>query len=328
MPRYEKFVVVSGSDDFAMQEALRAAIDAMAPAEARDFNYDRLEGRSVDGQLLATLADTPPLMADCRLIHITEAEGLSKAALATLVDKVDEAAARKVADSGFLLAYSLGKVPPKDVRSRAGRHVDCRAPKPWEAERWVVQYARGTHGLELSSREAAIMVGTVGADTGVLAREVAKLALLADGPRMSGDLLERALAGSAGRTTYDLMDALVARDARAAHDILDNLLEQPAMSGVGIAVMLSYQLLDMARVRAAKDAGQSTKVEAGWPDWKAGKVLKQVGRWSLEETEAAMDALARADLDMKQGTPDRSALAQFLITAMAQRAVAQPSRLP
>jgi DNA polymerase III subunit delta len=326
MAKYSKLVVVHGDDDHGMVQAIRAAVEELAPEEARDFNYDRLEGRLADPQTLATLADTPPMMAERRLIHISEAENLSKPAIAALATKLDEAAARKVAETAFLLCYTVGKKPPKDIISRAGRDLKRAAPKPWEAERWVLSHAREQHGLALSQKVAAQMVATAGADTGVLASEVRKLLLLSDDGRISDELALAAMGQTAGKTAYDLLDALAARQFGECRDILENVLRQPATTGVGVAVVLSYQLIEMTRMRASLDAGRGAKVEPGWQDWQIKRIQKRISGWTLEELEDVLEALRDADQQMKRGTPDIQALSHFLVRACEPETMTTHSR--
>ena len=66
-----------GDDEFRKEETVRALVEAHLDPGTKDFNYDPLRGREVDGETLASILATPPMMAEFRVVVVREAEGLA-----------------------------------------------------------------------------------------------------------------------------------------------------------------------------------------------------------------------------------------------------------
>ena len=66
-----------GADLFRKEEATRALIGAHLDPATRDFNLDALRGTDVDGETLASVLATPPMMAEWRVVVVREVEGLA-----------------------------------------------------------------------------------------------------------------------------------------------------------------------------------------------------------------------------------------------------------
>src|SRR5687768_11518176 len=68
---------VHGEDEFRKDEAVRALMDAHLDAGTRDFNLDVLRASEVDGERLASVLATPPMMAEWRVVVVREVESLA-----------------------------------------------------------------------------------------------------------------------------------------------------------------------------------------------------------------------------------------------------------
>ena len=59
-------------------QAEQALIDLHLDPATSDFNLDRVSGRGVDPEALASMLATPPMMADWRVVVVRQAEALSQ----------------------------------------------------------------------------------------------------------------------------------------------------------------------------------------------------------------------------------------------------------
>src|SRR5690606_31311934 len=66
-----------GDDEFSREEAVARIIDAHVDPGTRDFNLDQLRGVDLDGETLASLIATPPLMAEWRVVVVRDAQALA-----------------------------------------------------------------------------------------------------------------------------------------------------------------------------------------------------------------------------------------------------------
>src|SRR5256885_1241710 len=76
--------LLHGQDEFLKEEALRHLIDAAVDPTTRDFNLDQCRGAEIDAASLSSLVNSPPMMAERRVVVIREVTALRKDARAAL----------------------------------------------------------------------------------------------------------------------------------------------------------------------------------------------------------------------------------------------------
>lgn len=319
MKRYEKLVIVSGAEYFTRENGARSVLNGwLKQAGIFDFNYNKVSGRDLALQDLATLIHTPPMMADHRIVHLTEAERLTKDHVELLATRVDNAVASGAHDIAILLVYTEGGRVPTALADRAGRHEQCNPPRrAWEAERWLITHAQDTHGVVLSKSVAEALVGALGWENlGVLASELEKLIALAGGGNITPELVEKATGVRMERTVWALCDHIGERNCAEALTTLRNVLAQPDMNGPRVIYAIATHLTDLGLAvcerNGARDALRSI------PDWQAKKLRAQAKNWTLPEIDRALSALAGADRALKTGTPDEIAIGAFLAEVIAR----------
>jgi DNA polymerase-3 subunit delta len=189
-----------------------------------------------------------------------------------------------------------------------GLPIDCSAPKTAQLTRWLVNWANQVHGVKLASPAADLLVEMVGPELGLLDQEVAKLALTAGpGGKIAVEAVTRSVGSWRAKTTWGMLDAALAGNAREALVQLDRLLlagEHP----IAILAQVSSQLRRLAAatqlVLRAESLGRRVAVRAA---------LEQAGvkRFVLQKAEQQLRRLGRhrgaqlyrwllqADLDLK-----------------------------
>jgi DNA polymerase III delta subunit len=332
---------VSGSDDFRRREQLKRILEAEIPEGMGDFNYDRLDGRQASAERILCAARTPPMMAERRVLHVEDLELLGRDSLEALLTCAEEALERQqrgADDLSLVLSVGVGKsLPPQTqhigqkIKAIAG-HVPALDAfdenRGWpQAIAWCRAYAKERLGRDMDQAAASALTSALGIlNTGRLANEMDKLAILAgDGP-IDQSLVERVVGVEHGRDLWALCDAVGERDLTAALGILPEVLRRPDHEGVRVSINLGYRISKIGLARSMMDETQPERAireKVGYP---ADKIVAQARRWTVDEVDQAMDALLVADLELKSGSRDREALESFLhnaLTPVVQRQVPQ-----
>ena len=161
-----------GDDDFRKDEAVRALVDAHLDPATRDFNLDVLRGGETDGERLASVLATPPMMAEWRVVVVREVEALT--ASPKNRELLVSLASAPPAGLAAILVASIPKGSSakfwKDLQSQA-RSLELAPLALDDVPGWVMERAAET-GVALEDDAALALASAVGADLGVLAREI------------------------------------------------------------------------------------------------------------------------------------------------------------
>jgi DNA polymerase-3 subunit delta len=295
-------------------EAARQLVDAALDPSTRDFNLDRFHGDDAAPEELAAALAMPPMMADLRVVTVSEAQRLSTAARKVLLDAIE----RLPGDLMLLVSATIPK------GSKAGfyrslktgcRCLEWSTPRPAAIPGWLLERAREQHGFELTREAAQAIAAAVGDDLSLLDAELAKLATAATGEPLSLERI-RALVPSTRRIDRWAWLDLVAgrtydRALRSLDDVLTSERGVPLVSGLvehhvllGIAVQGG---IDLVR-RALGETGR------GYLAWKAKNYAAQARNWTADEIRAALRHLQRADRQLKSGGKDRAVLEELLLS--------------
>lgn len=318
-----RLYVIAGTDDYRRISALKEILDRETDPDFRDFNYDRLEAKGLTAHTVSSVLSTPPVMADRRVIHIDDADHLSKEVEEALIAGIDDAMDRGSDDLSIVVVYGYGKKPSKAVASRAGVVHDFGEMKWRDAQTWISSYAQSEHTIRLSTAAVQALINAIGpSDSGRLKTEIDKLVVLSKGKPITPQLIEEATGAQAGKSIWDLCDRIGERNLPESLILLEDVLSQPEFNGIRVIINLSARLTKIGLARAAMDTGAPTgqvKAKLGAP-WQADKVLSQARLWNLEELDRALNHLCDADLALKTGGEDVDTLRDFVITSIARTA--------
>jgi DNA polymerase-3 subunit delta len=305
-----------GDDEFRKDEAVRGLVDAHLDPATRDFNLDVLRGGEIDGERLASVLATPPLMAEWRVVVVREVEAL--AASPRTRDLLTALAAAPPAGLAAILVASIPRSSSakfwKDLQSRA-RALELAPLSIDDVPGWLLERAAET-GIALEEDAALALAGAVGSDLGVLARELEKLATFVK----PGAAIVRADVEAAGirlpsQDRYQWLDLVGGRRFPQALETLPVLLGQ-GESPVGLAILLGGHLL---RIGVAV-AGGPGALETSLPPnqrWLARRIAPQARGWTVEELGLAVERLMRADRLMKaSGVGAEAVLEEWLLGLM------------
>jgi DNA polymerase-3 subunit delta len=255
-------------------EAVALALSAMTFAVGRRFvvvdGVERWKDAEVEQALVPALAAMPP---DTTVAFFAREEGRT-AAPASLAAAVKKAGGDVVAE--------------KTLKGR-------------ELPKWVVGEAAKL-GLRLDGAGAQALVAHVGERQQRLLRELEKLAL-EHGPdaQIGVQEVEAAVAPSAERQVWGLVDALVSRDRRAA---MRTFLELRAQGEAlpRLVPLMARRLRDVLAIAERLEAGEAPgaiKSSLRMGSWAADRRIKEARATDVVALRQALEALAALELDSR-----------------------------
>ncbi len=300
--------VLVGDEAFLKRQALLRLRSAVL-GDQGDFAFSTFEGDAALPDVLQELA-TVAMFGGRRLVVVDDADGF----VSRYREQLEDYVARPLGTGVFVLDV---KVLASNTRlykalvAAEGLIIACSAPLAAQLGRWLSQWAKQAHGVELPAAAAEALVELVGVELGLLDQELAKLALLVGADkRITAEMVHRSVGGWRARTTWEMIDAVLDGNAAAALQQLDRLLaagEQP----IGILAQMSYSLRRLAAatrlVLQAEAAGRRIPLrtaleQAGVKRFvdRAERQLRRIGRHRGAEL---YDWLLEADLDLKGASP-------------------------
>lgn len=193
--------------------------------------------------------------------------------------------------------------------------IDCRPPQRVQGKnkvldegavtKWLIDWAKTTHDVTLSSDGARLLVELTGPVFGVLVQDIAKLALfVTKGHKITPEMVQDIVGGWRAQSMFELGDAVAEGRTADALQQLDHVLqagEHPLAITGSLAWSLRRYALATRIYRehlrsGAKPTIRDVLLEAGFKDWPPGSLAKaearlkqitsqragQIYRWLLE----------------------------------------------
>jgi DNA polymerase III subunit delta len=324
-----------GDELFLRRQAilgLRAAVLGCCGDDG-DFSLTTFEGRSTPFRDVHEVLSTVAMFGSgCRLAIVENADDFVTRYRSQLEDYV-----AKPSRSG-VLALDVDTLPSntrlyKSIASE-GLLIDCGSPTPAKLCKWLADWAKQRHKVQLSPAAAETLVELIGPELGLLEQELAKLALTAgEDKTVSPELISRTVGGWRTKTTWEMLDAALDGNVSEAMLQLDRLLasgEQP----VGLLGQISATLRRFAAATRLVLQAEAARRRVNLRD-----VLGQVGIRSfvLQKAERQLRLLGRqrgvqlcrwllqADLDLKGEStlPPRLVIERLIVRLSARQNAAQ-----
>jgi DNA polymerase III subunit delta len=301
-----------GEEEYLKEEAAGAITAAHLDPATRDFNYDQLRGADFEPETLASIANTPPMMAEWRVVVLREAQALATNARARAV--VEALLGNRPPELALVLVATLPDKTKAAFWERLKKEaVAVEFPQLAGSDMpgWLIDRAQ-RQGLELDVPAARALAAT-GSELGVLVRELEKLAdYVGDRKRVSRDDVV-AIVGAVPKQDrwgwFDMVGDARFREARAAIPVLLEAGE----SGVGLVIGLGTHFLRLGVAAAGGERALGAALPAH-QRWLAGRIAKQARRWNASGVEDAVDDLLRADRLLKSASlDDRQVLEELLL---------------
>ena len=302
-----------GCEDLLKDEVARAVVERALDPSLRDFNLDQVSAASLDPEAVYALCNTPPMMAERRVVVIRDVESWRRKtrARATLLACLDRPSPETV------LLLLQGGTEAEEDRELAARTVSiaCEALSPERAARWLARRGESV-GVTFVPGAAEHLVRAAGAGLGDLAAELDKLAAVSVGAPITEADVEALVGVRRGETAFDWRDAVFDADTARAARLLGPVLRRSDATGVRLVTLLGTTLLGVGAVRAAYDRNQRLNLQDvafqvqkrsrvyGLLSWgeEARRWARWAPVWSAERVRTAVRTLLDADIALKSTT--------------------------
>jgi DNA polymerase III subunit delta len=320
-----------GDESFLRRQVI-LCLRAAVLGEDGDLSLSSFEGRGTLFRDVHEVLSTVAMFGGQRMAVVDDADDFVTRYRSQLEDYV-----AKPSRSGVLV-LDLDSLPSntrlyKSIAAE-GLLIDCGAPAPARLSKWLSEWAKQHHGVQLPQAAAEMLVELIGPELGLLDQELAKLALMTgDDKKITPELIGRAVGGWRTKTTWEMLDAALDGNVREAMLQLDRLLasgEQP----VGLLGQISASLRRFAAatrlVLQTEAAGRRVNLrqsleQAGIRSFvlqKAERQLKQLGR---RRGAQLYRWLLDADLDLKgqSAMPPRLVIERLIVRLSAPQNAGQ-----
>lgn len=317
--------VLHGDEDFLKRQVITALRTLAFGADGDDLGFSSHAGDKATFAAVVDELETTPFLGSRRLVLVENADPFvtrHRSALEAYVVKPRSTGTLVLDVRTWMSTTRLAKlVKPAST-------ITCKAPPAYKLPDWCIRWAGSRYEKQLGVPAARLLVDLVGADMGQLDQELGKLAVYAGkSPRIDARDVDILIGHSREESIFKAFDAVGARRAGDAFDILDGTFEQgeDAMRLLGA---FSMQLRRLARaaslVREGKPAVQAVE-EAGFPPFGRQAALQQLRVLGTHSPEQFFEWLLETDQGLKGYSELRSRhQLERLLTRLLQRASSSP----
>jgi DNA polymerase III subunit delta len=296
---------VYGDDSYLIRESIRAIGFKLFPDDdERESAISRFPGPSSSLANVLDEVSTLPFFSRRRLVIVDDADPF-----VTKYRRDLEAYVAHPSESGTLVLQVKQWTATTKLAAlveKAGASINCTGPRERELAAWLTQLARTRHDAQLNADAARLLIELVGAEAGILAAEVEKLAVYVGETRKieRTDIVKMVGAGRV-ETIWNTLDAATTGDARIALEHLDNLLAAGENPTQMLAAMTSNlaKIYHAGRLRAAArlPLDEACRI-AGIFSFAVEKTRKQHAHLGPGRVDRLPARLLKADLDLKGGS--------------------------
>ena len=336
--RSSMLYILFGRDDFSRRDELRRIKASLDSDGMLSSNTDALDGRGVTLEQLTAICDTVPFLASHRLVLVEGLLGRFESS-----DRPRRGGARsrrgpgpelerwltlaeyaqRLPDSTTLVLLDdelSGENPLFQALRPHAEVIEFRVLRPGAVLQWILDRAQRQE-IEISPPAAKLLAELVGNNLWVLANELDKLAVYAQGRRIEGADVRALVSAARDINVFAMVDAVVERRAPAALRLLRQQVAAGADGGYLLAmVMRQYRLIIQAKDLslsgvATQEIGQRLSIGS---EFVLQRVLDQADRYSLARLKAAYRRLLEADEGVKRGRYNEELALELLVHDLAR----------
>lgn len=285
-----------GDEDYLKERATAQIIEAHLDPGTRDFNLDEVRGDDVTTETLGSLIQTPPMMAEYRVVVVRGAESLAQSS--TVRDMLTGTAESPPPGLALVIEADIGTSKAKVWKTlkKTATSVEFSRLSENDLPGWLMAWAEA-HEIVLETDAARALAAAVGPGLGPLVRELEKLREYADGP-ITREGVAAVVGAIPRQDRWEWMDLVGGRQFDEAREGLPILLETGGESGVGLVIGLGSQFLRIALCVAGGKGALEAELP-GHQKWLARRIVGQARQWSEASITTALRDLERADRLLK-----------------------------
>jgi len=329
--------VLYGADAFSRTQALRTLKRELGVGAEGDTNVTAFDAREATPQEVLAACDTVPFLGERRLVilegALRQARGGGRRRRSRSAEPATEGN-DEVGPWGVLVEYA-GRMPEQTVLvlvdgesvnkdllgalNPLAKVTSFALPKGKDLATWVQARARAM-GLSIDGRACSLIADRVGNDTWMIASELNKLATYKPGEKIQEADVRALVADVRDQEGYLLADAVADGKAAVATRLLHNMLAKEAVPAV-LMLTIENRYRRIAAAREMVDAGATgqaigSRLAIGSP-YGLDRLLDQVSRYPMERVRWALDQIAHADFDVKQGLYEYEMGLELLVQELA-----------
>jgi DNA polymerase-3 subunit delta len=298
--------VVRGDDEVLVAQAVDEVVGQLVGDADRALVLEDLGGDELDAGMVVAAAQTPPFLADRRVVVARGVGGLDADGAAVLARYLAE----PLPTTALVLVATGGRMPKvlTDALKQSGAvTIDASiSPRPRDRTAWVEDHVRAS-GLQLDRAALAELADRLGEDLGRLQSILETLRSTygdgtADGAARLGLADVAPFLGQAGGVPpWDLTDAIDRGDTTAALSALRRMMEAGERHPLVVMAILQNHYGRMLRLDGSGASSRDAAAEvlglkSAFP---AGKALDQLRALGPQGVRRAIALLATADLDLR-----------------------------
>jgi DNA polymerase-3 subunit delta len=307
--RVRSSYLVVGLEPLLRDDALEAIRIAVLTDGPSDFDYERLDGRTITGAALLDAVRTLPVLASRRLVVLWEPES-ARAKARGLTDALGEALVAIEESRDTVLVVLAEKV---DGRSRwvksfgSAAVVRCDPPRRGRALSEFIAAEASRQGVALDRAAIELLAERTGPQLMMLRQEIAKAALfVGPGEKVKANHVAESTSDVAEEPIWDLTDAIGEGRCGDALTLLGKLLR----SGSAPPAILGAFVGHFRKLTSVRSGGVVTG-----PPFAIRKLEGQCRRFSPGRLLSCLSAIHQTDLALKGagGLPSELVLERLVI---------------
>ncbi|MDZ4662035.1 MAG: DNA polymerase III subunit delta [Pseudomonadota bacterium] len=287
------------------------------PTLSENLNYEIYYGSECDSDHVREAITSLPFFSDFKLVVVKECERFRDKDFEIL----SEAIAHK--DPSVTLVLISDQV---DKRTKSYKKIEklCQAVEfrpPYERDlpQWV-QYLAQQQKLQIGSREALLLLSTVGSDLMMINNEVKKISLGLGGRTQleEADILKFSFRGK-DENVFALSDHLATRSTTQALALLKKLLEQ-GLNSVAIISLIARHFRILLTITEGKRLGLEHKAlmeRLALPPFFFKKYWEQSQKWDQSSLAGILLQLANTDKSLKSSPLSPSLVLEHFILSLS-----------
>ncbi len=310
--------LLTGTEDFLVDECSKLLIEKLVPEESRGFNLDVMYGGKCEVTDVVAHASSYPMMGNRRVVVVKEFERLVGAEKG--IEVMETYFQHPLASTCLILICrepDFRKKPFTNLKSLATL-VQCKPLYDNQALSWISQRIR-LRKKEASPEACQILQGYVGNSLQSLDNEINKLLIYVGDRKEITDADVAAVAGaSKGYTVFDLQNAIGRKDAGSAMTILAKMMESGEYPVKVIAVLTRFFsiLLRMAELKQTGVRGPDLMTGLGINPYFHKNYLEFSAHFPEAHIEHCFRALLAADTELKSASTDPRLVMDLLVYSL------------
>jgi len=319
--------IFHGEESYLREYYLGALKKALVPAGFEEFNYHRLDGKSLSMAALSEAVEAMPMMAERTMVVVTDCDlfKLGEDARNIVIGMLDDFPEYCC----LVFVYDLLEYKPNKTYKKLCAALDkCATAVKFDIQdksdliNWIRRRFRAL-GKDIDARAAEHLIFTCGSLMTGLVPEIEKIGAYARGKAVTIDDINAVADPVLDAVVFNMTNAITRGDYNAAADILGQLLkkqEEPFM----LLAVIGKELRRLYTARLALDEGRDKLwLMEQWgmrSDYGARLLLDAARRTTRAWCENSLALCQRLDLRMKseKGVDDEGEI-KLLLMELAQR---------